>query len=410
MHNSDRFGDPAAASVAVRDDFGVPPSLPVPEALRQVVHECLDDLDELVELFVAQVNAVEGYHDSVPVEDLRETARPCLELLLRIIGGLSIPDRLADISARLGRRRVHQGLPLELLLQAVRMDFRVLWTAMLERIRPADLPALTRGAVRVWEAVELHTVQVHTAYLDEVAVLARERERQRTVLMGRLLSSDGRDTHLVAQVATALRMNAQADFVVAVAPPDHQSALRAAVAAHPSDDALHLHDHNGLLVLVAELPRGRGTAPAWLDRVPCAIGPRARGLARVPDVLRATAEVATTLDGDARQPVTLGEAWAPVAAARLGDVGAMLAEVVLGGLETVAPHERERLLETVTVYCARGSVAETARALYCHRNTVLNRLSRFAELTGYSPSRPAEAAAVLLALACAGHGAGGGAG
>ncbi|WP_052862804.1 helix-turn-helix domain-containing protein [Streptomyces niger] len=43
-----------------------------------------------------------------------------------------------------------------------------------------------------------------------------------------------------------------------------------------------------------------------------------------------------------------------------------------------------------------------ARELYCHRNTVLNRLTRFAELTGYHPARPAEAATVLFALHCAG--------
>ena len=79
----------------------------------------------------------------------------------------------------------------------------------------------------------------------------------------------------------------------------------------------------------------------------------------------------------------------------------LLAETVLAGLEPLTAHERERLLETVTAYCDSGSVAETTRRLYCHRNTVLNRLGRFTELTGLRPTRPAEAATVLFALRCA---------
>jgi DNA-binding PucR family transcriptional regulator len=74
---------------------------------------------------------------------------------------------------------------------------------------------------------------------------------------------------------------------------------------------------------------------------------------------------------------------------------------VLAGLEPLPDHERARLLQTVTAYCASGSAAAAARDLYCHRNTVLNRLTRFAELTGYHPTRPAEAATVLFALRCA---------
>ncbi|WP_414630129.1 helix-turn-helix domain-containing protein [Corynebacterium striatum] len=35
---------------------------------------------------------------------------------------------------------------------------------------------------------------------------------------------------------------------------------------------------------------------------------------------------------------------------------------------------------------------------YCHRNTVINRLSQFADTTGYDVTRPYEAAAVILAL------------
>ncbi|MTE19854.1 PucR family transcriptional regulator [Streptomyces sp. TRM43335] len=369
--------------------------------LRRLARDCLDHLDDLVGRYVAEVSDFEDYRSTVAPEDLRDTARDSFELLLRLIGGLPLREELRAVPERLGRRRAHQGVPLEKLLQAVRMDFRVIWTVFLERVAPEELPELTRGAVRVWEAVEFHTVHVHAAYLDEVAVLAREQERQRTALMGRLLSSDGRDQQLVAQVATLLRVSAQDVFAVAIAPPASQDAMRRAVAGRMTGHTTHLQQHQGMLVLVARLPRGvEAPPPSWLEDVPCAVGPPAHGLARVPEVVRAAEAVAVVMDPDVAGPVTLTDAWMPVAAAGLGPVAGMLGDSVLSALDPLPPHERERLLETVVVYCGSGSVAETSGALYCHRNTVLNRLRRFTELTGLDPTRPVDAATALFAMRC----------
>ncbi|MEV0693278.1 helix-turn-helix domain-containing protein [Streptomyces sp. NPDC050388] len=401
MHNAPDIDGPAHTLTARPAGDG---GASVSPELRTLVRDCLDDLDDLVEHYVPEVSAFDDYQGVVTPEDLRDTARASFELLLRLIGGLPVPEDLREVPERLGRRRAHQGVPLERLLQAVRMDFRVLWTAFLERTRPEDLPQLTRGAVRVWEAVEFHTVHVHAAYLDQVAVLAREQERERTALMGRLLSSDGRDQQLVAQAATLLQVNAQSDFAVAVAPPESQEELRRAVTARLTGHSPHLQQHNGMLVLVARLPQGADALPsAWLDGVACAVGPVARGLARVPDAVRVTEAIAMTMDGGdtARGgPVTLVDAWMPVAAARLGPIAGMLADSVLSGLDRLSPHERGRLLDTVVAYCESGTVAAVTRDLYCHRNTVLNRLSRFTELTGLHPTRPTEAATVLFALQC----------
>ncbi|MCM2580032.1 helix-turn-helix domain-containing protein [Streptomyces meridianus] len=370
--------------------------------MRTLVRDCLDHLDDLVAAYVAEVSAFDDYRSTVPPGDLRETARACFELLLRLIGDLPVPDELRETPHRLGHRRARQGVPLERLLQAVRMDFRVLWNAFLERTPGDGLPELTNGAVRVWEAVEFHTVEVHASYLDEIAVQAREREREREGIMGRLFSSDGRDQQLVAQAATLLQVNAQDDFTVAVALPEAQAALRRAVSGHLGGQASHLQQHNGMLVFVAQLPPGQRSGPgAWLDDVPCGVAPVAHGLARVPAMVRVAESIAAALGSGASRPVTLAQAWMPLAAVKLGETGELLADAVLSGLGPLPVHERERLVATVTAYCASGSVTEATRRLYCHRNTVLNRLSRFAQLTGLRPTVPAEAATILFALRCA---------
>ncbi|MFD4138024.1 PucR family transcriptional regulator [Streptomyces sp. NPDC058572] len=81
-------------------------------------------------------------------------------------------------------------------------------------------------------------------------------------------------------------------------------------------------------------------------------------------------------------------------------LGTALAERVLGPLDGVDPADRELLVETLTVWLDEdGSAQRAAARLYCHRNTVLNRLRRFEQLTGRLLSRPSDAVEVSLALA-----------
>ncbi|MHB9757149.1 PucR family transcriptional regulator [Streptomyces sp. BYX5S] len=374
-------------------------SEPVTRALHTLVRDCLDDLDRLVERYVDEISQFEGYQGAVDRPELTQIGRTCYELLLRLIADLPTSPELLATSEQLGRRRAHQGVPLDALMQAIRTDFRVLWTEFLDRTPAAGLPDLTRSAVRVWEAVEYHAVHTHAAYVDEIAVMDRERARERATLIGRLLSSDGRDSQLLAQTATLLQVEPTDDFAVAIAPPDSQVRLREAVDAHLTDRGTHLQQHHGMLVLITALPPGsEGRPPRWLAEVACAFGPTAHGLARVPEAVRITEAIASVLAPDAAGPVTLADAWMPVAVARLGPTAAVLARTVLAGLADLAPHERDRLVEAVTTYCDTGSASAAARELYCHRNTVLNRLARFEALTGYRPTRPADAATILFAL------------
>ncbi|MFG6304448.1 helix-turn-helix domain-containing protein [Corynebacterium hesseae] len=52
----------------------------------------------------------------------------------------------------------------------------------------------------------------------------------------------------------------------------------------------------------------------------------------------------------------------------------------------------------MTTYLDCGSIKDSAEALHCHRNTVLNRLRQVTELTGLDITQPKDAARALLAL------------
>lgn len=51
-------------------------------------------------------------------------------------------------------------------------------------------------------------------------------------------------------------------------------------------------------------------------------------------------------------------------------------------------------LSALQAFFRSGSASEAAAELYCHRNTVLNRLARFNQLTGFDPAYPQDAAMI----------------
>ncbi|MFD8737904.1 PucR family transcriptional regulator [Streptomyces sp. NPDC059618] len=81
-------------------------------------------------------------------------------------------------------------------------------------------------------------------------------------------------------------------------------------------------------------------------------------------------------------------------------LGAALSERVLGPLLRLEMSDRDVMLDTLTVWLdSDGSAQRAAGRLYCHRNTVLNRLRRCEQLTGRSLTRPADVVELSLALA-----------
>ena len=81
------------------------------------------------------------------------------------------------------------------------------------------------------------------------------------------------------------------------------------------------------------------------------------------------------------------------------ELAARLIADVFGPLLELDPADRAVLLETLDAWLEYGGSAGRAAArLYCHRNTVFNRLRRLEQLTSRSLSRPRDLIEMTLAL------------
>jgi DNA-binding PucR family transcriptional regulator len=75
------------------------------------------------------------------------------------------------------------------------------------------------------------------------------------------------------------------------------------------------------------------------------------------------------------------------------------ARVVLDGLADLTDEERDILLETFQVWQDNEASADNAaKALFCHPNTVRQRLRRIEKRSGRSLSRPRDVAELCLAF------------
>lgn len=80
------------------------------------------------------------------------------------------------------------------------------------------------------------------------------------------------------------------------------------------------------------------------------------------------------------------------------ELASRLRRVVLGPVLALPPEDRRVLLNTLgTWLTCQGSTTFAAQRLYCHRNTVSNRLRRLEQLTGRSLSDPAHVVELALA-------------
>jgi DNA-binding PucR family transcriptional regulator len=157
----------------------------------------------------------------------------------------------------------------------------------------------------------------------------------------------------------------------------------------------------------AEADYGIVLAEDGADAVPDAPVPGARvgvggaveGLAALGEARR-LADTALRLCPATGGTVRLAEHLPEALVVSSPDLGAALADRLLGPLAGLEPADAEVLLDTLATWLAcDGSAQRAGRRLYCHRNTVLNRLRRYEQLTGRSLSRPSDLVEVALALA-----------
>ncbi|WKD36317.1 helix-turn-helix domain-containing protein [Streptomyces xanthophaeus] len=347
-------------------------------------------------------------------ERIHHTLRQAVEGLLRSSRGL--PVELADARA-VGTLRAEQGLPLTSLLRTYRRGGRLLWQSLTEAVTAHDraaLPRLLPGAAALWDVLDQMTDAMTESYRrTEAAHADRDRERRAALLDVLLDGADGppgsaAEAAEAAEAAAAqLGLPERGRFTVVVlaaaapgvpvAPVAPAGGTAAASAPRVlwrirADGELGLvelghHPLESVRELLAPLGVRAGVGP--VVEAPADLA-RARRLAALALRTAPESEGPRTALLDERLPAALVAAQAELAG--------RLRQVVLGPVLALPAEDRRTLLTTLGTWLAcRGSTTDAAQRLYCHRNTVSNRLRRVEQLTGRSLSDPRHVVELALA-------------
>lgn len=366
-------------------------------------------VDRLTDRFLDRVLRVPGY-DNVPLpgSEIRRTGAASFAALIRglqqgIESDNGRAERLA-IATDVGVSRARAGVPIESLMSAIRLDFSILWGELTSIAEEADAALLVRHADRVWHIVDSYASQTQSTYMAERHRMQQEASSVRQGYVATLFGESNPATEMLSHIAGELRLAEDAPLSVAVAIGEDVAGLRVVIASAAQRGAEIFSHHlgDGLVAFWPHDDRpgsAMGEAATQISRLPCGLVGSVRGLSGVADAARIARDLARLLNADDHEALTVTVAWARMARLRLGESGLPITADIDLALADCGVVERARLMEAVQAYLSTGSIATSADALYCHRNTLMNRLRRFAELTGIDVTVPQQAARLVVAWA-----------
>ncbi|MFH9614331.1 PucR family transcriptional regulator [Streptomyces pratensis] len=442
---------PQVVRSRIRALHGPPPVTPLPHRTRSladreaiaVLHraarallEALPELtDRLVEALREQEPAYRAAMETEPSEIWQEVHHSLRHNVASLIQPREFREAAHRTSRWIGESRAEQGVPLDAVMHAFRMGGAMVWQDLIDdtaRRHPEDTRLLVHVAADVWNFVDEHCGVVAEAYRQAERRLSWRRENQQRLMTAALLDGTARIADL-PDAAAMLGLPVQGRYAVLAAAGARRAphgAGRPPLTLPEGSPALwHSAGDIELAVLPlgavpveaeaeprsdseTENPPASGSAPAsdgelatLADGLTVPPGTRVGissvvdGLASVGDARR-LAETALRACPASGGTVLLDEHLPAALVVSSPALGTALADRVLGPLDRLDPADRDVIIETLTAWLdSDGSAQRAGAKLYCHRNTVLNRLRRFEQLTGRCLTRPSDAVEVSLALA-----------
>lgn len=368
--------------------------------------ELLGQLDPatLTDVLLARLSEVTGYESPrVPRAEIRRTTERSMEILLDGLRSGGIDDT-ATMPSELGVTRARAGVELSALITAIRLDFAVLWDALMEVADEADAQLIVRRTRSVMRTVDLWVERVQRAYLAEEQRMREDSASLRREAIDALLHLPRATQDTVDTAGRELGFAPADPLIVAAAVRGDIAALRVGLAELERGGVRgHAAHVDGAFVVFTA---GRGGAGLDESEATALFSTLRVGLTRAEDGLiglRSAAvqarELALLLAPDESEAMTWERGWARRAARLLDGSGAPVTADVDAALAQCSDAKRTRLLETVRSYLATGSIGVTAQALFCHRNTVSKQLQQFRDLTGVDPTVPEAAARLVVGWA-----------
>jgi hypothetical protein len=380
-----------------------------PPVLAGIADELLENVPVLAGEIVQRLRTDEQAYRRLAVDVLTGDVTAHLDATLGRLAG--VRSAAGDASAAaIGRRRAEQGIPLTVALRALRTAAEVAGGQLAARaaLRPAgDMAAFLHQSAGLWAVLDAQSEALAAGYDEGLTALTEADREQRRRLLDALV--DGRLGEWSRLGGSLIRLglpeegpyvavSAERDAAGAPALPGAEdflaghgvrSAWRTTVDGTVGVVAIgEWRTVTSIRELLGTLATGRvGLSRSYADALQTSVAVARAMVAR--RCLPAGAVGVTAIDDD------------PVAALLASSVetSTEVSRLLLGQVMELPDAEQQTLLATLATWLAtNGNSTETGRLLFCHRNTVRNRLARLEQLSGQSLEDPRSVARLFVAV------------
>ena len=379
-----------------------------------LVADVLSRVPELTDALVALIGEQNpGYRRVavVPPHDLWQSCHDNLTRVLQLVSRAAGDDTngtdLYDAARATGRQRAQQRMPLDDVLRSFRLGGRLVWEALIDRARAGELATpdeLLDLASWVWTVVDDTSAQVAIAYHATERELVRIDEQRRAALWEGLLHGRAKDPSFALQAAHSIGVPIDGPYAVVVMDVDtgddrtgRTLECRLADVGIVSVWQARANTLVGLLGVgdtAAALKVLREEPPA-----PVGLSMTVPTLAEVDVAYRQAVLARSTVPPGRVEVAALADRLPEALLLNSPSLAEALIERRLGPLLKVPLAERRLLLDTLNSWLETGgSINQTANAVHCHRNTVINRLRRIESITGLDLADTAAHLELSLAL------------
>lgn len=334
-------------------------------------------------------------------EDLRTLCEKSLRACLEFLAGGGEP-RLTPIR-RSARKRALYGIPLRAMLHSYQIGAQFLWSKLqgFADRQNAELRAglLSQGH-ELWLGLELVTTALQESYQEAMRHQVGDGDRHRDRLFDAVLLGRPSDASTVADCAAALDLPRFGSFCVLVMTPNRPSSAEGSLREFGVQAIWRTVPGERIAILSFRQGSGFASIRHLLDSTGrIGVSPTFGHIVEASTHLRLARLAAASLEPGGSGLVRYGERLLPTLLASSPDTGGLLAQQVLAPLLRLSHDDAEELLDTAWAWFeAEGSTARTAELLFCHRNTVRNRLRRLEQLVGRRFEVPHEMAELLVAV------------
>lgn len=356
-------------------------------------------IPEICEQVVRQIIAQEPTYQPQGLVAKSLLARSVDSNVRRIMLGLSdaeVSDQRELAAARTtGRQRAQQGVPLEAVLRAYRLADQVVMRAMLEEVyteTQGDTAMFLDIISKLLTVIDRHSEAVVAGYREIESELQRRDDQRQQAMFDALLEGRGNDPVLASQAAAALGLPTEGPYTVTVSvfdvdPNRTLSATRDTCAAYLYRAAWRIRAGREIGIIALGKSSVRRLVAALSVEAPGRIGvsDAFMSIRDLPHAFRMAEVALLTVPEDNNEVAWIAQRLPQALVVSSPSLAGQLARQALGPVLDLPAAESEVLLRTLSVWYEEGRSASRAGSrLYCHRNTIMNRLHRVESLSGRS--------------------------